>query len=171
MLANSALCGSLELVRLAEVLDRPLQSLVSDPPTSIVSRRGAASGARDDQATDFAIEDVARDLQVLVDVRALSANPAKGSLRAIVPGEEGSGPEEAAAKAKSLIGVDAKSPLHHLASKVERAGLFAYSLALGNASSDGSCAEIDGIGVAVVNGEIDPGRRRLTLARELGHRL
>lgn len=163
--------NSLELVRLAEVLDRPLQSFVSDPPTSIVSRRAAVAGGRDDHATDFAIEDVARDLQVLVDVRALSANPAKGSLHAIVPGEEGWGPEEAAAKARSLIGVDAKSPVHHLASKVERAGLFAYSLALGNASSDGSYAEVDDIGVAVVNGEIDSGRRRLTLAHELGHHL
>lgn len=163
--------NSLELVRLAEVLDRPLQSLVSDPPTSIVSRRAAVAGGRDDQATNFAIEDIARDLQVLVDVRALSPNTAKGSLRAIVPGEEGWGPEEAAAKARSLIGADAKSPVHHLASKAERVGLFAYSLALGDASSDGSYAEVGDVGVAVVNGEIDPGRRRLTLAHELGHHL
>lgn len=163
--------SSLELVRLAEVLDRPLQAFVADPPTSIVSRRAAVAGGRDDQATDFAIEDVARDLQVLIDVRALSPNPAKGSLRAIVPGEEGWGPEDAAAKARALIGVDARSPIDHLASKVERAGLFAYSLALGNASSDGSYAEVGGIGVAVVNGETDSGRRRLTLAHELGHHL
>jgi Zn-dependent peptidase ImmA (M78 family)/transcriptional regulator with XRE-family HTH domain len=163
--------NSLELVRLAEVLDRPLQSFVSDPPASIVSRRAAVAGGRDDQASDFAIEDVARDVQVLVDVRALSPHPVKGSLHAIVPGEDGWGPEEAAAEARSLIGVDAKSPIHHLASEVERVGLFAYSLALGNASSDGSYAEVDGVGVAVVNGEIDSGRRRLTLAHELGHHL
>jgi len=163
--------NSLELVRLAEVLDRPLQSLVSEPPASIVSRRAAVAGGRDDQASDFAIEDVARDVQVLVDVHALSPNPAKGSLRAILPGEEEWGPEEAAAEARSLIGADAKSPIHHLASKIESAGLFAYSLALGDASSDGSYAEVDGVGVAVVNGEIDSGRRRLTLAHELGHHL
>jgi Zn-dependent peptidase ImmA (M78 family)/transcriptional regulator with XRE-family HTH domain len=163
--------NSLELVRLAEVLDRPLQSFVSEPPASIVSRRAAVAGGRNDQASDFAIEDVARDLQVLVDVRALSPNQAKGSLRAIVPGEEGWGPEDAAAKARSLIGVDARSPIHNLASKVERVGLFAYSLALGDASSDGAYAEIDGLGVAVVNGEIDSGRRRSTLAHELGHHL
>jgi Zn-dependent peptidase ImmA (M78 family)/transcriptional regulator with XRE-family HTH domain len=163
--------NSLELVRLAEVLDRPLQSLISDPPASIVSRRAAVAGGRDDQAGDFAIEDIARDIQVLVDVRALSPNSAKGSLPAIVPGEEQWGPEEAAAEARSLIGVDAKSPVHHLASLVERVGLFAYSLALGDASSDGSYAEVDGVGVAVVNGEADSGRRRLTLAHELGHHL
>ncbi|MGH3261033.1 MAG: helix-turn-helix domain-containing protein, partial [Trebonia sp.] len=42
--------NSLELVRLAEVLDRPLQSFVSDPPASIVSRRVAVAGGRSDQA-------------------------------------------------------------------------------------------------------------------------
>jgi Zn-dependent peptidase ImmA (M78 family)/transcriptional regulator with XRE-family HTH domain len=163
--------NSLELVRLAEVLDRPLQSFVSDPPASIVSRRAAVAAGRDDQASDFAIEDVARDLQVLVDVRALSPSPAKGSLRVVVPAEEGWGPEDAAATARSLIGADTKSPIHNLAAKVEAVGLFAYSLALGDASSDGSYAEVDGVGVAVVNGEIDPGRRRSTLAHELGHHL
>lgn len=163
--------NSLELVRLAEVLERPLQSLVSEPPASIVSRRAAVAGGRDDRASDFAIEDVARDVQVLVDVRALAPHPTKGSLRAIVPVEEGWGPEEAAAKARSLMDVGAKSPIHQLASKAERVGLFAYSLALGDASSDGSYAEIDSVGVAVVNGEIDSGRRRLTLAHELGHHL
>jgi Zn-dependent peptidase ImmA (M78 family)/DNA-binding XRE family transcriptional regulator len=163
--------NSLELVRLAEVLNRPLQSLVSAPPASIVSRREAVAAGRNDQPGDFAIEDVARDLQVLVDVRALSPHPAKGSLRAIVSGEEGWGPETAAAKARSLMGADAKSPIHNLAAKAERTGLFAYSLHLGDVSSDGSYAEVDGVGVAVVNGDIDPGRRRSTLAHELGHHL
>src|SRR5215469_6890585 len=163
--------NSLELVRLAEVLDRPLQSFVSDPPASIVSRREAVADGRDDQASDFAIEDVARDLQVLVDVRALLPNQAKGSLAAITGGGAGWGPEEAAVSARSLIGVDARSPIHNLAAKVEHVGLFAYSLALGNAWSDGSYAEVDGLGVAVVNGEIDSGRRRSTLAHELGHHL
>src|SRR5487761_1417299 len=84
--------NSLELVRLAEVLERPLQSLVSPPPASIVSRRAAVAVGRDDQPSDFAIEDVARDVQVLVDVHALSPHPAKGSLRAIVPEDAGWGP-------------------------------------------------------------------------------
>lgn len=158
-------------MRLAEALDRPFQSFVSDPPASIVSRREAVAGSRNNQASDFAIEDVARDLQVLVDVRALLPNQAKGSLRAIVEGEQGWGPEEAAVRARSLIGVDAGTPIRDLAAKVERVGLFAYSLPLGESSSDGSYAEVDGLGAAVVNGEIDPGRRRSTLAHELGHHL
>lgn len=163
--------NSLELARLADALDRPLQSFVSAPPASIVSRRAAVAGGRDDVASDFAIEDIARDLQVLVDIRALTPNLAKGALQAIVPETVGWGPEEAAAKARTLIGVDEGSPVRDLASKVERVGLYPYSLSLEDGSSDGSYAEIDGIGLAVINGEIGPGRRRATLAHELGHHL
>lgn len=163
--------SSLELVRLADVLDRPLEWFVSDPPTSIISRRAAVAGGRDDENSDYAIEDAARDLAVLIGVRALTPSAAKGSLPVISAEESGWGAEDAASRARSLIGVDVGIPVYDLASKVENVGLFPYSLPLGHASADGSYAEVDGLGVAVVNGEIDPGRRRSTLAHELGHHL
>jgi len=163
--------NSLELVRLAEVLERPLESFVSDPPASIVSRRAAVAGQRDDANGDHAIEDVARDLAVLVSVRALAPTGAAGSLRAIRPEDGGSAVERSATEARSLLGTDAGSPLHDLAEIVQRVGLFPYSLQLGRASADGAYAEVEGLGVAVVNGELDPGRRRSTLAHELGHHL
>jgi Zn-dependent peptidase ImmA (M78 family)/DNA-binding XRE family transcriptional regulator len=163
--------NTLELVRLAEVLERPLESFVSSPPLSIISRRAAVAGQRDDEVSDHAIEDAARDLAVLIGVRALAPVAAIGSLRAIRPEDSGPAVEQAAVEARSLLGVDARSPLHDLAEIVERVGLFTYSLRLGRASADGAYAEVDGLGVAVVNGEIDPGRRRSTLAHELGHHL
>jgi Zn-dependent peptidase ImmA (M78 family)/transcriptional regulator with XRE-family HTH domain len=163
--------SSLELVRLANALGRPLEWFVSDPPASIISRRAAVAGGRGDESSDYAIEDVARDLAVLVDVRALGPDPAKGSFRSITTEETGWGPEEAAGQARTLIGVDSNSPLNELAEHVERVGLFPYSMILGPASADGAYAEVDGLGVAIVNGEIDPGRRRFTLAHELGHHL
>lgn len=58
-----------------------------------------------------------------------------------------------------------------MAEYVELVGLFPYSLALGQASADGAYAEVDGLGVAVINGDVEPGRRRHTLAHELGHHL
>jgi Zn-dependent peptidase ImmA (M78 family)/transcriptional regulator with XRE-family HTH domain len=163
--------NSLELVRLAEVLERPLEALVSSPPASIISRRAAVAGRRDDENGDHAIEDAGRDLAVLISVRALAPSAVTGSLRAIRPEDAGLAAEEAAVRARSLLGVDEGSPLHDLAEIVERAGLYPYSLRLGQASADGSYAEVDGLGVAVVNGGIDPGRRRHTLAHELGHHL
>ncbi len=163
--------NSLELARLADALGRPLEWFVSDPPASIISRRTAVAGKRDDQSSDYAIEDIARDIAVLVGVRALAPNTAKGSLRSIATEEAGWGPEEAAAQARTLIGVDPSSPIHDLATGVERVGLFPYSISLGLTSADGAYAEVDGLGAAVINGEIDSGRRRFTLAHELGHHL
>ncbi len=163
--------SSLELARIAEVLDRPLDWFVSSPPPSIISRRAAVAGRRGDENSDFAIEDVARDLAVLLGVQVLTPNIAKGSFRAIATDEEGWGPEQAASQARALIGVDDNSPIHDLAEYVERVGLFPYSFSLGEASADGAYAEVDGLGIAVINGEIDPGRRRHTLAHELGHHL
>ncbi|MFC7386628.1 XRE family transcriptional regulator [Sphaerisporangium rhizosphaerae] len=163
--------NSLELVRLAEVLGRPLQWFVSVPPAAVISRRAAVAGQRSDQKGDLAIEDIARDLAVLADVRVLTPNPAKGSLRSIKPGAADWSVEPAASEARSLLGVDPCAPLHNLADLVERVGLFPYSLALGESAADGAYVEVEGLGVAVINGEIDPGRRRSTLAHELGHHL
>ncbi|MCK2219503.1 XRE family transcriptional regulator [Actinomadura sp. ATCC 31491] len=164
--------NSLELVRLSEVLERPLQWFVSLPPHAVISRRAAVAGRRSDQRSDLAVEDIARDVAVLADVRVLTPHSARGSLSAIRPRDGADRrAEEAASEARSLLGADPAQPLHDLADLVERVGLFPYSLPLGEEAADGAYVEVDGIGVALVNGEIDPGRRRSTLAHELGHHL
>lgn len=53
-------------------------------------------------------------------------------------------------------------------------GLLWYSEDLGEDAGDGACVEVTGpaggrTGVAIVNGVSEPGRRRWTLAHELGH--
>jgi Zn-dependent peptidase ImmA (M78 family) len=48
-------------------------------------------------------------------------------------------------------------------------GFLAFSLALGPDSGDAVYVEVSDLGVAVVNGTADPGRRRFSLAHELGH--
>jgi Zn-dependent peptidase ImmA (M78 family)/DNA-binding XRE family transcriptional regulator len=163
--------NSLELARLAEVLGRPIGWFVSSPPASIISRRAAISGGRSDENSDYAIDDAARDLAVLIAVRALAPNPAKGSLPSIETRDTKWDAEAAAAEARSLLGVDASSAIHDLAEHVQQVGLFPYSLPLGQASADGSYAEVDGLGVTIINGDTDSGRRRSTLAHELGHHL
>jgi hypothetical protein len=55
----------------------------------------------------------------------------------------------------------------------ERLGLYTYAAPLGANGPDGGCVEVSGdaesIAVAVVNGDARSGRRRMTLAHELGH--
>ncbi|TDC54927.1 ImmA/IrrE family metallo-endopeptidase [Actinomadura sp. KC345] len=163
--------SSLELVRLADALDRPLQWFVLPPPTAVVSRRTAMEGRRGHPKGEQVLDDVTRDVAVLIDVRVLTPSTAKGSLKAISPGDLAWRAEEAASQARSLLEVDSRSPLHDLADVVERAGLYPYSIPLGGDNGDGTYAEVDGVGVALVNGDLDPGRRRSTLAHELGHHL
>lgn len=48
-------------------------------------------------------------------------------------------------------------------------GLLAFSFALGPDAGDAAYVEVGNLGVAIVNGTTDPGRRRFSLAHELGH--
>lgn len=57
----------------------------------------------------------------------------------------------------------------NLAGRVAGAGLLAFSVELGGDGADGGSILLESGGVAVVSGTRDPGRRRLTLAHELGH--
>jgi hypothetical protein len=58
-----------------------------------------------------------------------------------------------------------------LQSVAEGLGLLGFSLALGPDAGDAAYAEVGNLGVAVINGTADPGRRRFSLAHELGHHL
>jgi Zn-dependent peptidase ImmA (M78 family) len=62
-------------------------------------------------------------------------------------------------------------PLLDLQAVCERLGLLAFSFALGPDAGDAAYVEVGDLGVAVVNGTTDPGRRRFSLAHELGHHL
>jgi Zn-dependent peptidase ImmA (M78 family) len=62
-------------------------------------------------------------------------------------------------------------PLRDLQIFAERLGLLGFSLALGSDAGDAASVEVDGLRVAVVNGTTDSGRRRYSLAHELGHHL
>jgi Zn-dependent peptidase ImmA (M78 family) len=69
------------------------------------------------------------------------------------------------------VGADSRQALPGLADLLERAGLFTWSLHLGQQGVDGSYAALGDLGVAVVNSALDAGRRRSTLAHEFGHHM
>ena len=64
-----------------------------------------------------------------------------------------------------------EGPLPDLQSVAESLGLLGFSLALGPDAGDAAYVEVGKRGVAVINGTTDPGRRRFSLAHELGHHL
>lgn len=154
--------SSLELARLASTLERPIESFVAESLPAVVSRR--AEELSTTGPLDVAVQDFARDVQLLLDIGALKPI-------AIEPAGMPSNLAEAEAMAertRSQLDPPA-GPLPALDAAFEDLGLYVAVLPLGEDRGDGAYLPLEGAGVAVINGDLPSGRRRYTLAHELGH--
>ena len=158
--------GAVELARLARALDMRIEWFFEDAPPAVVSRRSAAEAGVPSSEIDRRVERVAREVTFLQDIVDSLDLPATPELS--VPGNSADA-ERAAIKVRGLLGYDDREPAVQLADRAARIGLLAFSLDLGADTADGASILLDRGGVAVVNGTRDLGRRRLTLAHELGH--
>jgi Zn-dependent peptidase ImmA (M78 family)/transcriptional regulator with XRE-family HTH domain len=157
---------ALELAQLAETLGRTVDWFLTRPPTSIASHRDGLSSDHDVQRLEDELERVSRDVELLTEVHALSVQSA-----ALPSGvTDLAGAEAGAMAARTLLGLGS-GPLVDLQAAVEKVGLLAFSLDLGPGVIDGGYIRVGDVGVALVNGTADPGRRRFNLAHELGHHL
>lgn len=153
-----------ELVAIASALDRPIDWFVVESPPSVVSRRSDRSVGGQSMALDIRIDRLARDVAFLFDQGILIGTYERPILE--LPSEI-AGAEALAAQVHSSMGVP-DGPLYDLQRACERVGLLAFSLDIGGVG-DAAYVEVENIGVALVNGSADPGRRRFSLAHELGH--
>lgn len=159
-----------ELVAIANVLKRPLSYFVNESVPAVVSRRGDTSQAHvSTRALDTELDQFAADVRTLLEMKlvdALGREPELG-----VPKDHGAA-ERMAEFFRVRLGLG-PDPIQDLGETCERLGLFAYSAPLGVNGPDGGCVELsdapDSLGAAVINGDASPGRRRMTLAHELGH--
>lgn len=158
-----------EMVEIATALGRPLAFFIRDPLPAVISRRSdPALPHETTRALDDEIELFAGDALTLLDkglLRPASREPVS------VP-QNHDDAELLAGQVRSDLGIG-DAPIHDLPAICERLGLFTYGAPLGENGPDGGCVEVDGdagsIAVAVVNGDARSGRRRMTLAHELGH--
>jgi Zn-dependent peptidase ImmA (M78 family)/transcriptional regulator with XRE-family HTH domain len=156
---------ALELARLAKVLRRPIGWFVTDPPPSVVSRRAG----REDvvRHEDIQLEALAQDVEQLIGLGVLhSASLKPASIDSI------GATEQAALDARRAAGLRDDEPVWELVRVAERLGLYAFVLELDGLESaevDGSYVALEGCGVALINGVREGGRRRFTIAHELGH--
>lgn len=157
---------ALELARIADALGRSVEWFLTEPPPSIASHRDGLSEDADVRRLEEELENVGRDVELLMDIGALSV-PAVRLPAGVTSFEEA---ETGAGEARRLLGTD-DGPLLDLQALVERVGLLAFSLDLGPSIIDGGYVRVSEAGVALVNGTADAGRRRFTLAHELGHHL
>ncbi len=159
-----------EMVAIAEALGRPLAFFVNDPLPAVISRRSDPQLPHDTtRALDDEIDMFANDAKTLLDMGLLHV--VKRERDDHTPRT----PQDAELLARTvredlIIGDE---PLLNLSHVCEQLGLYTYAAPLGMNGPDGGCVEIaegnEGIAVAVVNGHAPAGRRRMTLAHELGH--
>jgi Zn-dependent peptidase ImmA (M78 family)/DNA-binding XRE family transcriptional regulator len=162
--SGSRKLSATELVELAEQLSRPLDWFVFESPPAVVSRRRDSSA--DYAVLDNAFEQLCRDVDFLLDRKLLSTEP-RPEFEVPSSLDEAT---ELASRARGLLD-QPKGPILDLQDACERLGLLAFSLELGRESGDAVYAEVQNAGVALLNGSTDVGRRRFSLAHELGHHL
>jgi transcriptional regulator with XRE-family HTH domain/Zn-dependent peptidase ImmA (M78 family) len=159
--------SAVELVNLAAALEVPLAWFVRDPLPAVVSRRTDAGPSHEVTARlDRQLELFAGDVASLLEGGVISPVAERPSWRTPKTHSEA---ERVATEVRSHLGMGNK-PIVGLAGAAERFGLFSCSLALGDGGADGAVVQIDsGVAAAVIDGDAKPGRRRMSLAHELGH--
>ena len=158
--------GAVELARLADALDMRIEWFFEDAPPAVVSRRSGAEVGVPSPEIDRYVERMAREVTFLRAIVEDFDLPPTPDLP--VPASW-AGAERAAIEVRGLLDYDDREPALKLAERAAGVGLLVFSLDLDPGTADGASVLLDRGGVAVINGARDLGRRRLTLAHELGH--
>ena len=156
-----------ELVRLAQALEMRVEWFFEDAPQAVLSRRNAAEPGAPSPSVDRFTERIAREVEFLQRLGELEL----AETPAIAFPETPEQTEHAAVKARRKLGYDQEQPATALDARAADLGLLAFSWEFGESGADGASVLLACGGVAVVNGSFQTGRRRLTLAHELGHYL
>ncbi|MCP3800368.1 XRE family transcriptional regulator [Allokutzneria sp. A3M-2-11 16] len=158
--------SALELAALSELFDVPLTYFLRESPAPVVSRRQRLADDPDAAARtvwrlDVDLESHADDLGFLAELGLIDQLAVSfGCVDA----------DKLATAAREHLGIP-HGPLPPLAEVTERFGLY---LLVVDRDVDGASMLLDepvSVGVAVIGGQADPGRRRFTAAHELGHHL
>ena len=161
--------SAVELSEIATALDARIEWFLEDAPRAVLSRRNARDPGRPSPTIDRLTERVAREVEfVMLRDETLGAI---GTPESLTHPRNRAGAEQAAITARQLLGLESTEPAINLSARVAKLGLFAFSLDTGRDSADGASMLLTTGGVAVVNGQLQVGRRRLTLAHEFGHYL
>lgn len=159
--------SAVELVDLAAALNIPLAWFVHDPLPAVVSRRAEAGPGHEVTARlDRELELFAGDVASLIELGVLSSVNNRPTWN--LPRNH-SDSEKVAIQVRECLDAGT-GPLLDIAGLAERFGLYSCSQPLGDGGADGAVAQVtDGAAAAVIDGDAQPGRRRMSLAHELGH--
>ncbi|MGH3864510.1 helix-turn-helix domain-containing protein [Actinokineospora sp.] len=158
--------SALELARIASTLGERIEWFVTDAPAAIVSHRNAQAPGTPDAAIDRMIEQIARNVEFVIEQdQSLQLENQEGRDRP----RSNESIEEQAHSVRGRLGLEASEPFSDMSRRVNSLGLLTFVFDLGQEAADAASLLLSNGGVALVNGHLQVGRRRLALAHEVGH--
>ncbi|HEY5852819.1 MAG TPA: XRE family transcriptional regulator [Aldersonia sp.] len=158
--------GALELAALARVLNARMDWFVQPAPESVVAYRSALAPDAPTSAIDHLVESLARNVDFVAEYRPKRFTALAGQERALRSRNEA---EHLAGDVRGWTGIDPDEPITGFAEVAAGLGAMTFCLELGPDAPEGASAQASSGGIAVVNGTLKVGRRRLVAAHELGH--
>jgi len=154
-----------QLSRIASALALEVDWFVSESPPAVRSLRASRIEGPEVARIDLFLDTMARDVELLRSIGTLQAPQREVHLPRP---QDGAAAETCARTVRTWLGGDT-GPLLDLDRAVERLGVHTLCVEMTSADPDGAYVALDGGGVVVLNGAQAAGRRRFTLAHELGH--
>lgn len=158
---------AIELVALANVVSLPLDWLLEAPTPAVVSQRASVEepAARSQLRAEALTYELARDMELLLQLGVLHP-PARRKLESSISRIEEA--ESAASQVRDWLEIP-DEPLLDLPACAEQLGLYSVAEDRGPDLPEGTYQDIGSGGIAWIDGRSPAGRRRFTLAHELGH--
>ncbi len=166
--SGSRRVSALELARIAQAVGERIEWFVEETPAAIVSHRNMAEPGAESPDIDRRVERIAWSVEFVTDRDGSFSLPSVPSLDRPRNTTEA---EQAAVEARRMLGVPDADPLVNLSATFAGLGVLAFSIDMGPNAADAASILLATGGVAIVNGHLRVGRRRLALTHELGHHL
>lgn len=156
--------SALELVELARALRVRMEWFFADPPEAVAAYR-TSSPDQVSSDVDVWLERLSREVTFVSGAAA-----PRWPRMTVTTDPDRMDPDALSRQVRHDAGIG-DDPIRSMSAFAQALGIVLFSVDLGRNSPDGAGSPIDGFGIAVVNGERDVGRRRLTAAHEIGHLL
>lgn len=158
--------SALELARIADALGERIEWFVTTTPAAIVSHRSLREPGAASPTIDRLVEQITRNVEFVAEQGGWPSSPVSEPLAKPTTMAD---TERRAAEARALLGLPEDEPLLDIAEQTSAIGVVSFSFSMGPDAADAASILLASGGVALVNGSLQVGRRRLALAHELGH--
>jgi Zn-dependent peptidase ImmA (M78 family)/transcriptional regulator with XRE-family HTH domain len=165
---------ALELSDIATAIGVRMSTFFEEPVPALVEHRSSQGLDTTDSQIDALLAKFANEVEFVASlgVGELGLDAADAVSKANITHPSTNTEAEAlAVSARKLMSLSADEPIRYLAESVAGVGLLAFSRDVGKDTADAGTILLRRGGVSLINSHMKVGRRRLSLAHELGHYL